>query len=77
MIKKIMETGLLTCDKVGRPFQSSLHIFEQHVLMKAILGNPSLTLKELLSVILRSTGSEYDASTIWRTETIWIYEEKV
>ena len=66
IIRKFTNTGLLNCERTGRPCQPSLHIYEQFVLMEAVLKNRSLTLKELLLQINRSTGSEFNCSTVCR-----------
>lgn len=67
IIWKFFALGTVECEKLGRPSRTSLHPYEQFVLMESILENPSLTLRELLWEIYDSSGSLYDASSISRT----------
>lgn len=48
IVNKFLRTGKLECEKDGRPRSSSLHIYEQYILLEVIFWkNPSLTLSEL------------------------------
>ena len=66
VVKKFLRTGIVECERVGRPSRSSLHNHEQYILMEEIMKNPSLTLNELRFEIRRNTGSDYACSTIYR-----------
>ena len=66
ILRKFLLTGDVQCFKVGRPNISSLHVYEQFVLVEAALKDPSMTLEELLWEIQHSTGSQYCLSTVKR-----------
>ena len=65
--QRFINNGNVNHRKCGRPRGTTLHPYEELVLLDAVLVNPSITLAELKNKIVNATGERYVLSTIWRT----------
>ena len=64
---KFVMTGSVLAYKDGRPVGiTTLHQYEEYILLEAIVNEPATRLHQLATTIQEQTGSEFDISTLCR-----------